>query len=61
MEAKARETITLKKESEFFDLIEKKMEEQGFEVLETLTTKMENKPSKKSRSHPIGFVLAHLR
>lgn len=44
MEAKVRELVTLKSECEFFDLIEKKMKEQGFEVLETLKPKEEEKP-----------------
>jgi hypothetical protein len=44
MEAKVWELVTLKSECEFFDLIEKKMKEQGFEVLETLKPKEEEKP-----------------
>jgi len=44
MEAKVRELVTLKSEREFFDLIEKKMKEQGFEVLETLNPTKEEKP-----------------
>jgi hypothetical protein len=35
MEAKDQNTIWMKNELDFFDLIEKKLEEQGFEVLET--------------------------
>ena len=44
IEAKVRELVTLKSEREFFDLIEKKMKEQGFEVLETLNPTKEEKP-----------------
>ena len=61
MEAKVREVITLKNECEFFDLIEKKMKEQGFEVLETLTSKAEKKPNEAGQSHTIGFVGARVR
>jgi hypothetical protein len=61
MEAKVRELITLKNEGEFFDLIENKMKEQGFEVLETLPRKTEKKPKGTSRSHTIGFVGTHSR
>ncbi len=61
MEAKVREVITLKNEGEFFDLIEKKMREQGFEVLETLSPKEEKKPKEASQSHAIGFVMARVR
>lgn len=39
MEAKVRDAITLKNEIDFFDLIEKRLEQQGFEVLETLTSR----------------------
>ena len=35
MEAKDQNTIWMKDEMDFFALIEKKLEEQGFEVLET--------------------------
>ena len=35
MEAKDQNTIWMKNELDFFALIEKKLEEQGFEVLET--------------------------
>ncbi len=38
MEAKVRDAIILKNEIDFFDLIEKRLEQQGFEVLETLTS-----------------------
>jgi len=48
MEAKVRELVTLKSEWEFFDLIEKKMKEQGFEVLETLSTQKKEKPRGKA-------------
>jgi hypothetical protein len=61
MEAKVRELITLKNECEFFDLIEKKMKEQGFEVLETLALKAEKKPNEASQSHAVRFVVAHSR
>lgn len=37
MEAKVHHMIRMTDERFFFDLIEKKMEEQGFEVLETLS------------------------
>ena len=60
MEAKARGPITLKNECEFFDLIDKKMKEQGFEVLETLPLKTEKKPNKANQSHYRGFIAAHL-
>jgi len=43
MEAKVRDAITLKSEIDFFDLIEKRLEQQGFEVLETLTLQSERK------------------
>lgn len=42
-ETKASECRTLKSECEFFDLIEKKMKEQGFEVLETSNLQREKK------------------
>jgi hypothetical protein len=35
MEAKDQNTIRMKNELDFFALIEKKLEEKGFEVLET--------------------------
>jgi hypothetical protein len=37
MKAKERSEIWIKSERDFFALIEKKMEQQGYEVLETLT------------------------
>lgn len=61
MQAKVRELITLKDECEFFDLIEKKMKEQGFEVLETLPPKAEKKPEGTSQSHTIDFGGARVR
>jgi hypothetical protein len=36
MEAKGQGVIKMKDEMDFFSLIEKKLEQQGFEVLETL-------------------------
>jgi hypothetical protein len=36
MEAKGQETIKTRNEMHFFELIEKRMVQQGFEVLETL-------------------------
>lgn len=36
MEAKGQDTIKMKDEMDFFSLIERKLEQQGFEVLETL-------------------------
>ncbi len=50
MEAKVNRVITLKSEIDFFDLIEKRLEQQGFEVLETLTPQSERKP-KESLAH----------
>ena len=61
MEAKVREAITLKNEGEFFDLIEKRMKEQGFEVLETSPPKAEKKSNVASQSHAFGFVVIHPR
>jgi hypothetical protein len=42
-EAKVQELVTLKSEYEFFDLIERKMKERGFEVLETMNSKEEKR------------------
>jgi hypothetical protein len=39
MEAKDQNTIRMKNEVDFFALIEKKLEEQGFEVLDTSVPK----------------------
>jgi hypothetical protein len=50
MEAKVSRVITLKSEIDFYDLIEKRLEQQGFEVLETLTPQIERKP-KESLAH----------
>lgn len=50
MEAKVKDAITLKSEIDFFDLIEKRLEQQGFEVLETLTSQRVRKP-KESLAH----------
>jgi len=50
MEAKVSRVITLKSEIDFYDLIEKRLEQQGFEVLETLTPQIERKP-KESIAH----------
>ena len=44
MEAKDQDTIELKDEMEFFILIEKKMEQNGFKVLETMPHSAEDLP-----------------
>jgi hypothetical protein len=45
MEAKDQDTIELKDEMEFFILIEKRLEQKGFKVLETVPHSAEDLPA----------------
>ena len=48
MEAKGLDVIKMKNEMDFFSLIERKLEQQGFEVLETLPPDHNGKNSSKT-------------
>jgi hypothetical protein len=48
MEAKGQDMIKMKDEMDFFSLIERKLEQQGFEVLETLPPDQNSRDNSKT-------------
>ena len=58
MEAEDRNPLTMKDERDFFALIEKKLEQQGYQVLETLPPegREHGKPHAGYRFRPAGHI-----
>ena len=58
MEAEDRNLLTMKDERDFFALIERKLEQQGYQVLETLSpgSKEHRKPKADYPFRPVGHI-----